>query len=180
MERKIFITSDTFFGRKNIIELANRPFANVEEMDAALIENWNSVVGEDDLVYHLGNFAWTPTVADEILKELNGDIKFILGEYDDALVEVYEYYEGVDIIPNEIFKDYENKIVLSHWPLELWPGKETGIYHFHGSSLKELKTDLTKMKRVNVCCDNWNFVPQQIKVLFDIFKDFEDKTVAKL
>ncbi len=176
MERKIFVTSDTFFGRSNIIEIANRPFANVEEMNKVLIENWNSVVGENDLVYHLGNFAWTPAIADEVLKELNGDIKFILGEYDASIQEVYEYYEGIDIIENEIVKDYENKIVLCHWPLEAWPGKDNGIYHFHGNSLKDLKTDLTKMKRVNVCCDNWNYVPQQIKVLFDIFEDFEQKT----
>jgi calcineurin-like phosphoesterase family protein len=178
MEPKIFITSDTFFGRKNIIQIANRPFENVEEMNAALVENWNSVVGEDDIVYHLGNFAWTPTVADEMLKVLNGNIKFILGEYDDSLIEVFEYYEGVDIIPNDIFKDYDNKIVLSHWPLESWPGKDNGIYHFHGNTLRELKTDLTRMKRVNVCCDNWNFIPQEVKVLFDIFKDFEEKTPA--
>lgn len=180
MAQKIFITSDTFFGRSNIIEIANRPFANVDEMNQALIDNWNKVVGEDDIVYHLGNFAWTPTIADEVLKVLNGNIKFILGEYDDAIKEIYEYYDGIDIIPHEIFKDYTNKIVLSHWPLESWHGKNEGIYHFHGNTLNELKTDLTKMKRINICCDNWNFTPQEVKVLFDIFSEFDKDSSEKL
>jgi len=124
----------------------------------------------------LGNFAWTPTIADEMLRELNGEIRFIVGEYDDALLEVYEYYDAVEIVPNDIYKDYDNKVVLSHWPLEVWPGKENGIYHFHGNTLKNLKTDLTKLKRVNVCCDNWNYTPMEIKSLFDIFNDFLEKT----
>lgn len=178
MEPKIFITSDTFFGRRNIIEIANRPFKDLDEMHTVMVNNWNSVVTDNDIVYHLGNFAWTPTVADEMLKVLNGNIKFILGEYDNALEEVFEYYDGVEIMPYDIFKDYDNKIVLSHWPLESWPGKAEGIYHFHGNTLKDLKTDLTKMKRVNICCDNWNYAPQEAKVLFDIFKDFEEKTPA--
>lgn len=36
-----FITSDTHFGHARIIELASRPFASVEEMDAELIRRWN-------------------------------------------------------------------------------------------------------------------------------------------
>jgi len=173
MPSKIFITSDTFFGRASIIEQNNRPFKSVEEMDAALIENWNSVVSDEDLVYHLGNFAWTPIVTDKVLKVLNGNIKFMLGDFDDALKEVIEYYDGIDLLPNEIFKDYKHKIVLSHWPLAEWPGKEKGIYHFHGHTTNTLKTDMTQSNRVNVCCDMWNYKPQELKQLFAMFKAFK-------
>lgn len=174
MDRNIFITSDTFFGRKNILEIAQRPFSSVEEMNEALIENWNNVVDDNDIVYHLGNFAWSPDVANDVLKRLKGHIKFIIGEYDDALLEVYEFFEGVEIIENEIYRDYDNKIVLSHWPLEIWPGKDKGVFHFHGNALKNLKTNLALMNRVNICTDNWNFTPQNLKVLFEIFKEFQN------
>ena len=53
---KVFFTSDTHFYHANIINFCKRPFANVETMNEALIENWNAVVGVDDIVFHLGDF----------------------------------------------------------------------------------------------------------------------------
>lgn len=53
-----FIISDTHFGHANIIDYCNRPFRDVFDMDETLIRNWNEVVGKDDLVYHLGDFAF--------------------------------------------------------------------------------------------------------------------------
>lgn len=52
-----FVTSDQHFGHARIIELAQRPYADVEQMNAALIENWNRVVGPEDTVLHLGDLA---------------------------------------------------------------------------------------------------------------------------
>ena len=43
-----WFTSDLHFGHKNIIKYCRRPWATTAEMDAALIENWNAVVGKDD------------------------------------------------------------------------------------------------------------------------------------
>ena len=49
----IYIISDTHFSHNNIIEYCNRPWNTVEEMDEALIHNWNSVVGKNDIVFDL-------------------------------------------------------------------------------------------------------------------------------
>ena len=45
------------FGHANIIRYCNRPFADVTAMNAALVKNWNEVVGPDDEVWVLGDVA---------------------------------------------------------------------------------------------------------------------------
>ena len=55
---KYFVISDTHFGHENIIQYCNRPFKNVEEMDSALIKNWNETVSNKDVVIRLGDFAF--------------------------------------------------------------------------------------------------------------------------
>ena len=52
----IFLTSDPHFGHSNIIEYVHRPFRNIEEMDTTLIKNFNKIVGENDILYILGDF----------------------------------------------------------------------------------------------------------------------------
>ena len=54
---KVFFTSDTHFNHTNIIQYCQRPFKSTDEMNEAMIDNWNSVVGEDDTVFHLGDFS---------------------------------------------------------------------------------------------------------------------------
>ena len=55
LNMKKWFISDTHFSHTNIIKYAGRPFANVQEMDQALIDNWNSCVGVDDQVFFLGD-----------------------------------------------------------------------------------------------------------------------------
>lgn len=80
---KVWFTSDTHFGHENIIRFCNRPFDNVDEMNEALIKNWNSVVKPDDTVFHLGDFAFGgSTTWNSILDVLNGNIILIKGNHD--------------------------------------------------------------------------------------------------
>lgn len=48
MDRMIYYTSDLYFGHRNAIDFDNRPYADVEEMDARLIENWNARVSDEN------------------------------------------------------------------------------------------------------------------------------------
>ena len=73
-----FFTADTHFGHKNVIRYCNRPFASATEMDERLIENWNKIVGPDDLIYHLGDFTLLgEDLAAGYFQRLNGKIHII-------------------------------------------------------------------------------------------------------
>lgn len=79
----IWFTSDTHFGHARIVELSNRPFKDVDEMNEAMVDNWNSVVGPDHIVYHLGdavmgNFAENIKIIDR----LNGFKILVPGNHD--------------------------------------------------------------------------------------------------
>lgn len=51
----VYFTSDLHLGHENVIKLCNRPFDSIEEMDEALIRNWNRKVTNGDTVYVLGD-----------------------------------------------------------------------------------------------------------------------------
>jgi calcineurin-like phosphoesterase family protein len=167
---EFFITSDTWFGRPQIIDIANRfgLASSVDEMNHNLVKNWNNVVGKDDVVFHLGNFAWDPLTAKNILSRLNGKINFLLGNADSALLEVAGDFENVNIMDDSIIELSNYNSVLCHYPLEVWAGQSTGIIHFHGHTVFSHKTDLSVSNRINVCIDNWNYTPLR----FSTIKEF--------
>lgn len=166
---KIFVTSDTFFGRKKTATA--RGFGSAEEMNATMAANWNKKVTEDDIVIHLGNFAWTPNDVEEMIGCLNGNIIFMLGDRDQALISLSEEDDGINVIQDQI--TVQDGVVLCHWPLETWIGQDKGKYHFHGHTTPNIKTDISKMLRVNVCCDNWSLAPIEIADTLDLLKDFQ-------
>lgn len=50
MKKKYFVIADTHFSHENIIKYCNRPFRTVEEMNNALVKNWNNNVSKNDVV----------------------------------------------------------------------------------------------------------------------------------
>jgi len=75
-----FVTSDHHFSHKNIITYCKRPFKSVEHMNQELIRRWNERVAKDDLVIHLGDFAFKNV--QHFIDSLNGYIIFIKGSHD--------------------------------------------------------------------------------------------------
>lgn len=169
---KVFVTSNQQFGRKGAIKAYKRPFEDVKEMNIYLIETWNSVVNDGDIVYVLGNFAWDPETLEMIARNLNGDIIVISGEYDRATRDVAEIKGIIDIeyLYNAIEEHPEINAVLSYWPLSEWPDKNKGSYSIIGYPGKDHKTN-HKTRVINCACDNWEFKPVEISKLIELLED---------
>ena len=169
---KVFFTSDTHFWHKNIIKYCNRPFKDTEEMNEAIISNWNKVVGKDDIVFHLGDFCFgDPDKWAEILNRLNGKIYLVIGNHDPkSITEGYRSrFEGVAMqMYIEIGK---RKIYLNHCPLLCYGGADKDTWqlfgHVHsGPNSTNLDTPRLTMlypTQYDVGVDNNNFTPVSYK-----------------
>lgn len=120
-----FVTSDQHFNHTNALRLMadTRPFESVQEMNETLIDNWNAVVGEDDITFVLGDF-FMGRAEDvrEMLNRLNGRIILIVGNHDtDAKLRIYRDMPEkiIDIDDGYIFEDYNGiSFCMNHYPVE--------------------------------------------------------------
>lgn len=172
----VFFTSDTHYGHTNILKYSKRPFDDIEEMREAFIENWNSVVRPGDLVYHLGDFAFTtPEEAANIARRLNGQKYLVFGNHDKRL------RREVGFLNQWIwFKDFaeikvsDQKIVLCHYPMLTWNQSHRGSWNLHGHCHGSLPPD-NHARRVDVGVDCWNYYPVSFEALKPVMdaKDFK-------
>lgn len=79
-----YFTADTHFSHHNILRYANRPWATVEAMDAALIANLNAAAGPDDELWILGDVALGPkeALAATISQLQAGRLVLLIGNHD--------------------------------------------------------------------------------------------------
>jgi len=78
-----WFTADLHFGHANIIRYCARPFADVEEMNCALIERWNEVVVDGDDVWVLGDVAMGQIAETlPLVGELRGRKLLLTGNHD--------------------------------------------------------------------------------------------------
>jgi calcineurin-like phosphoesterase family protein len=164
MEENPWFTSDHHWGHANIIRFCNRPFANVEDMNEALIENWNRVVGKNDVVYHLGDLFWMPTAeAKAVREQLNGRIRLIKGNHDktaDNMKEAFDwikdYYELK--VEDEDAPEGKRRIVLCHYAFRVWNKSHHGSWHLYGHSHGSLPDDPNSLS-FDAGVDCHNFAP---------------------
>nr|DAX08720.1 MAG TPA: metallophosphatase domain protein [Bacteriophage sp.] len=172
-EVNIFFTSDLHFGHKNIIKFCNRPWETTEEMDEALIANWNSVVGEEDIVFDLGDFAFATNGRwKELIQRLNGKHYLILGNHDVTRWPGDKTMELFDRVEQQMIIYIDNRcIYLNHYPYLCyggsWKNPEHAVWQLHGhvhtcpnSSGADDKRMIYKFPyQYDIGVDNNNYVP---------------------
>lgn len=143
-------TSDTHFHHKHVIGYCSRPFLSLEDMNAALIKNWNEKVkSDDDEVFFLGDFAFCGVQkAREIFDQLRGRKHLVAGNHDRIARKLpWETIADYRVIRPQIeYEDDEGEIqkvahpiVLFHFPIISWDGMGHGSWHIHGHCHGNLK-----------------------------------------
>ena len=158
---RIWVTSDTHFNHKNIIQYCNRPFENVEIMNEEIIKRWNEVVASDDIVIHCGDFALGPnTDLERLIHSLNGHKILIRGNHDHASAGRFKA-AGFE-------KVYDKPVCIAgywfmHHPhLDIYAANgETNHYYF--GHVHEKMCDMDgRVNAICACVDRTNFYPIEI------------------
>lgn len=123
--KDFYFISDTHFNHKNIMRFCDRPFATLEEMEKQMIELWNNIVKEDELVFILGDVIFGGSeIYERILPQLNGRKWLILGNHDYINIKqgFKKYFEK---ILNKAFITIDGvPIILNHEPLLCFTGQD--------------------------------------------------------
>ena len=160
----LHFTADTHLGHA---KMYGRPrFRNVDEHDTFIINRWNEVVADTDVVYVVGDFVW-PQAQDSLSRyreRLRGYIYLVPGDHDVADAEAPQF----EILNNIVDIKYEDQhVVLSHWPQQHWRRSHYGSWHCYGH-LHHADVDRGWGKRVQVGVDRFNYYPVSIHDLKEI------------
>ena len=157
MPRTLF-SADLHIGHTRIIEYCNRPFSSVEEMNEALVANWNATVTPEDSIYVLGDFA---NRDEHHFHRLNGRKFLIIGNHDRKPTLKLPWAETPQIY-KEITVDEDGeqtRFVLMHYSIRSWNNMYRGVLHLYGHTHSRLP-DSNRCLDVGVDC--WDYRPVSV------------------
>ena len=121
----IYYIADMHFGHENVIRFDDRPFADTEQMDEVLIQNWNERVTADDTVYVLGDAFWkNEENSIRIMQRLQGHKHLIQGNHDRVKGKLRPYWESIE--QHAEINDENRLVILSHYPILFYKNQHYG------------------------------------------------------
>lgn len=176
---RVFFTSDTHFCHAAIVNYCDRPFLTAEEMNEAIIGNWNSVVRPEDTVFHLGDFGFGPSEKlKDIFQRLNGEIYLIMDNHDFRQTRrVLSMFKKVHL--EMLIEVEKTKIILNHYPMLCYSGSNrSDVWQLFGHVHTREKTggyDAGRLQHLfptqyDVGVDNNYFTPVSFKNLKQIIQ----------
>ena len=174
----IYVTSDQHFGHYGIIQLKERPFKSVDEMNLRMIESWNAVVSNDDVIYVLGDFVGKDPVDKESIVKigtaLNGKKILIKGNHDKSypMKAIFdEVYSEGRIVKLEY---HETKFLMNHYLTNMTVSGNlpSEIYlhaHLHGRIGYNMINTYYRRPYYDVGVDANNFTPVSLDSIIEFF-----------
>lgn len=162
----IWVISDTHFNHSNIIKYCGRPFDTAEVMNEYILDKWNSVVKEQDKVYHLGDVymggGFSREYTEWFLSRLNGHKRLILGNHDNGKDQLLQkFFSKINVW--RMFPEFG--LLLTHVPVHestLYSEKRGFLKNVHG----HIHNNTSPSKHhQNVSVEMINYTPVNIEEL---------------
>ena len=176
----IYYIGDLHLMHENCLKFDNRPFETVEEMNEAIVANWNKTVTKNDTVYIVGDVCMkvTPEVL-QTLRRLNGTKYLAIGNHDSRLVKELSkldpsaqnmYFSQMK--ESFFIKDEDRNVFISHFPHASWNRMEHGSYHVYAHLHTNLMNPvgafmLSHMYAANAGCMLHHYTPVTLTQLFE-------------
>lgn len=124
---KQYIISDTHFYHDGMIKYCGRP----ENFNDIIIRRWKSVVGEDDIIFHLGDVIWgNRDSLVGIMAQLPGTKILVRGNHDKSRSNNWFLNSGFSLVVEKV---QVSGVILSHVPVPLTEEEiKRGTINIHG------------------------------------------------
>ena len=155
-----FFTSDTHFGSERTLTLSMRPFRSTEDMDNTIIDNINSSMTPEDILYHIGDFGNY-----KVVKELKPKVILTCGNY--------EMNDCKKLFDNDFEKFREHLLELGFSEVYPYNHNVGGMFLVHYPSIRNKdvftlfghihRGQMVKKNALNVGVDVHHYKPVSMK-----------------
>lgn len=134
-----FFTADYHIDHEGVLEMSGRLFRNILEHNQAMVTGTNSVVGQDDTLFVLGDVGWNGI--ENFLNQLNcKNVHLIWGNHDkNSYGKLFR--SSQDVLETKIGPE-KQKVWLSHYPHFVWPASHHGSFHLYGHCHRQREATL--------------------------------------
>lgn len=161
-QRNLYI-SDLHLFHNNVTksgkDFDNRPYQNIEEMNADILKRWNDSVSNSDHVYICGDLIWkfnneNRDEAMRILNAMNGNLHLVLGNHDKVRSTVFKrrfeeivFYKRIQ----DVLNGKQVQVILSHYYMPFYEGHyhDTVLIHGHSHVTEEAELERKISKYLN-------------------------------
>ena len=197
--QQVWFTSDTHFDHKNICRATTswedsdditRDFSSLDQMNDELIYWINARVGQDDILFHLGDWSFNGFENIRKFREriVCKNVHLILGNHDHHINRNKENIQSIFSSVNEYLtldvkwavkknKFESARFVLMHYPIASWNGMNDGVIHLHGHVHLPPQHRIAQGKAMDVGVDGNNYEPINMT---EVLKIMEKQPIAKL
>jgi len=190
--QKLWFTSDTHYNHANICSATTkwtdpvtcREFKTLEHMNAHLVGNINEMVGQDDILIHLGDWSFGGFEQIELFRNqiVCKNVHIITGNHDHHIENNREGCQSLFLSVNKYLNlDVkwnvgtplmgEQRFALMHFPIASWDNMARGAIHLHGHVHFEPRLRIGAGKMMDVGVDGNGLYPIQMSEVLRLMRN---------